>query len=578
MKRGSFRWRLALMAVAVGAIPLLVAAWFLIDVNRRALEDATRERLFAVTEDVAHTVDGTLAEAETALTAVAGALSDSAPADERISVASRLVEASPSIATVGVYDGDGHRVDVLAEGGVVEAIPEELDAGIRANALRAPPFVTDALAVAKGPRVLMILPLRGARATWFVAAPISLAALQSRIEALSRDAFGDDLDSVFVVDRTRRTIAHPDPERALALETAPSYGVLANLPVDASGHPEPLLVYGVHQSPRGKTVAVARSLDDLPWIVVAQRPHDLVFAPIAQIRKTIALAIAALCVLAIIASLVWSWRLASPIAKLVAYAGDLAHRRFDRTVQLHTGDELETLATAMSAAAHDLGQSETRLLAEQAIRRDLGRYLPGELVEQIVRRDAEVTLGGESREVTIMFADVTSFTSLVERLPAPEVVALLNQIFTMMTEVIFANGGTVDKLIGDSVMAFWGAPRAQENHATRAIRAAQAILRWVEVMNEGWQSTFGATIHIAIGVNTGAAVVGNVGSETRMDYTCVGDTVNVASRLEALARPQQILASGSTRDAAPTFRYLEIGSYAVPGRSEPVELWEVLSR
>ena len=153
--------------------------------------------------------------------------------------------------------------------------------------------------------------------------------------------------------------------------------------------------------------------------------------------------------------------------------------------------------------------------------------------------------------------------------------AILNQLFTILTEIVFRHAGTVDKFIGDCVMAFWGAPEDQPDHAARAVATAEDMLRWLDVGNEAWQAQYGVTIHLAIGIHTGEAVVGNFGSETRMEYTCIGDTVNVAARLEALARPQQILASRATRDAADGADYIPLGTHQVPGRVEPLELFEV---
>jgi adenylate cyclase len=155
-------------------------------------------------------------------------------------------------------------------------------------------------------------------------------------------------------------------------------------------------------------------------------------------------------------------------------------------------------------------------------------------------------------------------------------VTILNQLFTILTEIVFRHGGTVDKFIGDCVMAFWGAPDDQADHAARAVAAAEDMQSWIEAGNEDWQRSYGVTIRLAIGVHTGEAVVGNFGSETRMEYTAIGDTVNVAARLEAIARPQQILVSEATRQAAgDDFEYVALGSRQVAGKSEAVELYEV---
>ena len=167
------------------------------------------------------------------------------------------------------------------------------------------------------------------------------------------------------------------------------------------------------------------------------------------------------------------------------------------------------------------------------IRTDLGRYIPGELVDQIVRRERDMGLGGTRREISVLFADVVGFTPMTEQLEPEHIVTILNELFTILTQIVFRHGGTVDKFLGDCVMALWGAPTEQSDHASRAVEAAEDMLSWLETGNERWQETFGVTIQLAIGVHCGTAVVGNIGSEKRMEYTAIGDVVNVAARLEA---------------------------------------------
>jgi class 3 adenylate cyclase len=421
--------------------------------------------------------------------------------------------------------------------------------------------------------VILVVAIRGAKTTWFAAAPIALGAVQERRERITRDQLGDEPEALLVVDRNRRVIAHADPERALTLPITPAHGVLGTLTDGAIGDAE-LLVYGEY----GAHVSAARSLGRTRWIVVAQRPHAVVFASLARTRRTVIAGTAVALAIALTLALVAAARLARPVQTLVRYSDDLARRRWDRRVELHTGDELEELAVALSGAAGQLQESEDRIARERKLRADLGRYLPAQLVEQLANGDQSLRLGGEERVMTVLFADVASFTSLVERRAPEEVTTILNQLFTVLTEIVFRHGGTVDKFIGDCVMAFWGAPARTDDHAARAVAAAEAMLRWLELANEAWQASYGVTVHLSIGVHSGAAVVGNFGSEWRMEYTCVGDTVNIAARLEALARPQQILVSGATREAAPAAEYVPVGAYEVPGRRHPVDLHEVMWR
>ena len=321
--------------------------------------------------------------------------------------------------------------------------------------------------------------------------------------------------------------------------------------------------------------AVVR-VQDYPWAVVVQQPREVVYGVIDTIRASVIGVIGVAALVAFGVAVFVARRISEPLRELSAFAADLAARRFDRRVKVRTRDELALLGEAMSGAAADLQASEARIREELAIRNDLGRYLPGELVEKVVRREQDMGLGGRRAPITVLFADVVGFTPLTEHLPPEKVVTVLNELFTILTEIIFRHGGTVDKFIGDCVMALWGAPRAQVDHATRALLAAEDMMRWLEIGNAGWQQRFGITLQLAVGVNTGEAVVGNIGSETRMEYTAIGDVVNVAARLEGIARPMQVLASETTRRAAgDRFEFVSLGARELSGRSEPVQLFEV---
>jgi class 3 adenylate cyclase len=176
----------------------------------------------------------------------------------------------------------------------------------------------------------------------------------------------------------------------------------------------------------------------------------------------------------------------------------------------------------------------------------------------------------------VLFADVVAFTPMTDRLGAEQVVGLLNELFTILTEIVFRHGGTIDKFIGDCVMAVWGAATPMDDHADRALAAAEDMLRFLEVGNAAWQEKYGVTIELAIGVNSGEAIVGNVGSETRMEYTAIGDTVNVAARLEAIARPQQILVTLATKNRSHGgYDFGDLGDRLMTGRAEPVHVYEV---
>jgi adenylate cyclase len=212
-------------------------------------------------------------------------------------------------------------------------------------------------------------------------------------------------------------------------------------------------------------------------------------------------------------------------------------------------------------------------------RRTMGvfnRFLDPRVVSDLIERGVTpATMNGQQREITVLFSDIRGFTSLSETRPAPQIVALLNDYFSRQVEVIFRHGGTLDKFIGDAIMVFWGAPAADTDHAERAVAAALDMLDTLEAFRRD-NEHIGADIAIGIGIHSGPAVVGFIGSEQRQDYTAIGDTVNLASRIEGLTRNVgRILVSSETRRlCGDRFEFIPRGAYAVKGRNQSVDVFE----
>lgn len=206
----------------------------------------------------------------------------------------------------------------------------------------------------------------------------------------------------------------------------------------------------------------------------------------------------------------------------------------------------------------------------------LGQYIPPQLVDQIARDPARFSMEGESRRLTVFFCDLQDFSGIAEQLNPKQLTLLLNEYFNEMTEVLFRHGATIDKYIGDCIMAFWGAPVPQEDHARRAVLAAfemqQVILRLRETyVRRGWPAPT-----MGIGINTGIMSVGNMGSRYRIAYTVVGDAVNLASRLESLTRTYHVptLVSDATRMDCPDIAFRSLDIVQVRGKHNRTLIFE----
>jgi adenylate cyclase len=226
---------------------------------------------------------------------------------------------------------------------------------------------------------------------------------------------------------------------------------------------------------------------------------------------------------------------------------------------------------------------ERRMHSDRA-RRELktafSRYVSASVVEDILKDPNKLKLGGERREMTVLFSDIRGFTSISETMGPEQLVHILNLYLDRMTDLVFQNEGVLDKYIGDAVMAFWNAPLDQADHAVRAVHTAIDMQKALAQMDA--DKVFGdLDLHIGIGVNSGEMVVGNVGGKARFDYTVIGDNVNLASRLEGLTKEYgvQILVTEATRkDLNGSILLRRLDKVAVKGKKEPVMIYEVLER
>ena len=206
-------------------------------------------------------------------------------------------------------------------------------------------------------------------------------------------------------------------------------------------------------------------------------------------------------------------------------------------------------------------------------------YIPAELVRQLIQQGEGATLGGRERTLSIMFADIANFTSISENMDPEALMLQLSEYLGMLAETIRLNHGTVDKYLGDGVMAFWGAPVSSEQHAIHACHAALSCSKGIQEMNQSWELKGKKPFWSRFGIHTGVTLVGNLGSQSRMNYTVVGDSVNLASRLEGVNKiyKTEIIVSSDTRDAAEKeFLFRPLGSVAVKGKQQEVEIYELV--
>lgn len=313
----------------------------------------------------------------------------------------------------------------------------------------------------------------------------------------------------------------------------------------------------------GFVARTTAAIDALTCLVVALLMAGTIAMVWQRVRATWVVAVAVLTLTACAVGALFvtaSWLLA-------------AQQRWVGLMMPATTAVLTAFATMLTVSAQE---RRNRRFATEA----LGRYTSRALVAELMANPAHLSLQwGQKRPMTVYFSDIAGFTSISEGLSPEALVALLNEYLTAMTDIVLAHGGVVDKYIGDAVMAFWGAPVANPNHARDAVRAAVAMRKCCDQMRAVWKAKYGYEIYARAGLNTGEAVVGNMGSLHKYNYTVMGDMVNLASRLEGANKVYgtYLMISESTRaEVQDTVFVRELDLVAVKGKDVPVRVYEVL--
>ncbi|HEY0347697.1 MAG TPA: adenylate/guanylate cyclase domain-containing protein [Pyrinomonadaceae bacterium] len=241
-------------------------------------------------------------------------------------------------------------------------------------------------------------------------------------------------------------------------------------------------------------------------------------------------------------------------------------------------DDLELISAvaAQTAIAVENVRAHERLAKEEVARANYSRFLPEYVVKQMLENPESFKLGGVTQTITVLFADIRGFTRISEHAAPEQIVQLLNRYFSAMTDIIFAHGGTLDKYLGDGLMALFGAPTVTPKDASNAIAAAVAMQRRMLSINDELRAEGFPEIGIGIGLHTGEVIVGYIGSERRSEYTAIGDAVNTSSRLESNAKAGEILVSEVTAQAARSrYQLAPRDPITVKNREQPVPLFEV---
>jgi len=304
-------------------------------------------------------------------------------------------------------------------------------------------------------------------------------------------------------------------------------------------------------------------------IAVLQRSLADQLAPYEAWRWVLWMVFAVGLLLSVLMAVMIARSATKPVLELARSAQRIREGDYEQRVEVAQRDELGKLADSFNEMAVGLAEKER-------VRNLLGKVVSPEIAEELLSK--EIELGGEERVITVLFSDARNFTSLCEGRAPRDILSLLNRYLTEITGIIEEHGGVVDKYIGDAVMALFGAPLQRPDSASQAVAAALGMDAALQGVNACFRAEGIPELGVGIGLNTGLVVAGNMGSELRLNYTVIGDGVNLASRLEGLTKHYgvTVVVSTSTRDAAPEFLYRDLDQVRVKGKQEAVGLFQPL--
>jgi adenylate cyclase len=303
------------------------------------------------------------------------------------------------------------------------------------------------------------------------------------------------------------------------------------------------------------------------WLFAVIATEDDFLGPIKNtLRITMLLSISGL-IVAVLAAFLLARQVSRPIEKLAAEILKVKNFNLDETADINSHiHEIQAMDSAINGMKNSL--------------RAFRLYVPATLVKQLIASGEKVTIGGKSRELTVFFSDIEDFTSITENISPKDLMLQLSDYFDVMTKIIEQESGTVDKFIGDAVMAFWGAPISNEEHAIMACRAALKCQQIIGEFNKNWEAEGKYPFRTRMGINTGYMIVGNMGSRQRMNYSVMGDGVNLASRLEMLNKIYStsiIISKGTHRYVQNQFVTRTIDQITVKGKSQSVVIYELMA-
>jgi len=557
-----------LLGISLGGLTVL-STWFFSNDTDRMIRSNTFERVELLSDKIETDISTRVNSARLIVSTMEGGL---VYRDSDESATGALLERDGQILSLSVIerDGDSGFRAVLSSGREGPLDPEDAGAVLAGLASRLPAAFSGDTVVANispergEPRLAIVFPYRLLDENEAESVVLAEILAEPYIAALSARELYDN----YLVDSTGQLVVHTDRNQIMARSSFADEEIVRD-GLEGQAFQKQMQFVG-----RDGSVYLGswkRFLDGELVVVSAVRKDTALAGVLLLQRRNILITVMILCV-SMFLLLLFAKSLTNPLKRLVSGAERIGTGDFSVEIPSTSRDEIGRLSETFNAMTKGLAERDK-------IKSAFGKFVNKEIAERVMK--GEIQLGGESRVAAIFFSDIRSFTAISERLTPHEVVEFLNEYMTVMVECVNATNGVVDKFIGDSIMATWGIPYSRGNDTENAVNGALMMRKALARFNRNRGGPRNPIIRIGSGINTGEVIAGQIGSPERMEYTCIGDAVNLASRIESLNKVfhTDILISEYSWSLVRTiFRVVPMKRILVKGKEQPQQIYAVLGR
>jgi len=549
-KKVSIYYKLAIAISLVSIISLGTLGYLLTTININTLHRLVKEYYLSITDNIAGKIQKEVYDVVQNLNEFSSILVNKRiSGEEKLNLIALKILNSPQIDYILIYDEKGNFIDLLKPETLSFpfATDKYLKKDIRDFLSKNDRYISEVIYPDKNsyPYIKIVVKWQDKYTLYgYLVTYYSLKPLSDTVSHISIRRFNQK-ELIFLVNNTGNIVAHHNTNYVLERYNLIGKGIFENIKSADSLKKIFSKDLGFSSEYNIKSKQLIGNFNTIPQLnigVVVQQEKEEAFASVRKMIFRILLWLAIALAFSMLIAFILSKIFTGPISKLVNVIKTITEKKeLGLQAEVKSNDEIGILAESFNKMSSELLNYSKQLEESTKIQTNLSRFFSPAIVGQISKSKDVLTLGGVKKRIAVLFVDIHSFTTMSEKLDPHSIAMLLNKFFSKIADIIFKWGGTIDKFIGDAVMALFNAPYDVDDYLYKSIMAGKEIVDFVKKESHKFKEEFGYAISIGIGINEGEAVVGNLGSTDIMEYTAIGDTVNTAARLEAVTGINELL-------------------------------------